>query len=55
MFYKYESEQLMFGPIVSFPDGSILVLEDKDHYTYPVHGWHYFPSEEEAKAFFNIE
>jgi hypothetical protein len=53
MFYKYE-DFLMYGPIVSFADGSILVLDAKDTYTYPVDGWYYFDTEEEAKIFFNI-
>lgn len=28
--------------------------EDKDKYTYPVYGWYYFESEDEAYAFFNL-
>ena len=54
MFYKYEGE-LLSGDIIAFPDGSILVLQDKDVYEYPVQGWYYFETEEEAKNFFKIE
>lgn len=28
--------------------------ENKDDYQYPVYGWFWFDSEEEAKAFFDI-
>ena len=55
MFYKYTDEQLLVGDIIAFPDGSILVLQDKDSYTFPVNDWYYFETEEEAKNFFKIE
>lgn len=27
---------------------------EKDTYQFPIHGWYWFESEEEAKAFFNL-
>ena len=55
MFYKYENEELLSGPMVTFPDGEMLLLELKDDYTYPVQGWYYFATEQEAKDFFGIK
>jgi hypothetical protein len=54
MFYKYENESLMSGPTVAFPEGEVLHLELLDTYTFPINGWYYFATEEEAKAFYNI-
>lgn len=55
MFYRFENDELIYGPSVTFPDSTFLLLEFKDTYTYPVEGWYYFETEEEAKVFFNIE
>ena len=54
MFYKYENEQLMYGPHVMYPDGTILHKDITDLSTLPIDGWYYFESEQEAKIFFNI-
>lgn len=55
MFYKYtEISGFAYGPYVSMPDGTFLNIEHKDEYTYPIDGWYYFETEEEAKTFFNI-
>lgn len=54
MFYNYENEQLIAGPFVQFPDGSSLHPDHLSTYTFPVNGWYYFATEEEAKTFFNI-
>jgi len=53
-FYALIDDQLDFGQVVSFVDNTILVLELKDTYTYPVQGWYYFDTELEAKIFFNL-
>lgn len=52
-FYKYENEQLQFANSIISTD-YILIKEDKDNYQYPVDGWYWFESEEEAKQFFNV-
>ena len=54
MFYKYENEQLISGPMVTFPNGNSLSLEFKDTYDYPFSGYYYFATEQEAKDFFGI-
>jgi len=53
-FYALIDDQLDFGQVVSFVDNTILVLELKDTYSYPVQGWYYFDTELEAKIFFNL-
>ncbi|CAB4153431.1 hypothetical protein UFOVP623_37 [uncultured Caudovirales phage] len=54
MFYKYENQELIQGPFVTFPNGSFLSLDNKDLYNYPCNGYYYFETEVEAKTFFNI-
>ena len=54
MFYKYENNELTYGPFVSFPDGTELHPNHLDTYTFPVNGYYYFETEEEAKDFFGI-
>lgn len=54
MFYKFEHEHLWTGPYVQFENGKFLHLDLLGTYTFPVDGWYYFETEEEAKAFFNI-
>ena len=54
-FYKQEIDS---GPILNGPhfvlSGSYnLYKEDKDTYTYPIGGWYWFDSIEEAYTFFN--
>lgn len=58
-FYKIidnETLQMAMGPnYVLGPYGSFeLQRAQKDTYTYPVDGWYWFDSEEEACVFFNI-
>jgi hypothetical protein len=53
MFYKYENEFLHSGPFVQMPDG-FLHLDLLDTYSFPVNGWYYFATEQEAKDFFGI-
>ncbi len=52
-FYKYAEGNLQFANSVMSSD-YILVEEEKDVVQYPVDGWWWFESEEEAKQFFNI-
>ena len=53
-FYKIDGEELFYGPnFVYGPDFS-LIKDNKDTYSYPVEGWYWFDSEEEARVFFNL-
>jgi len=57
-FYKYEVdiETMFYGPnFVYGPyDTFQLFRNQHDTYTYPVEGWYWFDSQEEAYTFFNI-
>lgn len=53
MFYKYENTTLMYGPCVISAEYA-LVTDEKNSYTYPIDGWYWFDTEEEANTFFNI-
>lgn len=53
-FYKYADGNLQFANSVMYPE-YILVEEEKDTLQFPVDGWRWFDSEEEAKQFFNIQ
>lgn len=52
-FYKLEGE-LLYGPNFVLNANYELRRETKDQHTYPTDGWHWFDSEEEARAFFGL-
>lgn len=54
MFYKYENENLLSGPFVTFPDGVFLSKDTMNEVTLPYEGFYYFETEQEAKNFFGI-
>jgi hypothetical protein len=47
-FYKKDNEELLYAPNIVEGNGFVLVAQDKDQYEYPVDGWYWFDSEEEA-------
>lgn len=49
MFYKIENGQITSGETVYAP-GYILVPEDKDTAIFPVDGWHWFDTDEQAQV-----
>ncbi len=53
MFYKLDGELLLSSIFVSSPSFD-LIAENHNKYNYPVDGWYWFDTEEEAKIFFNI-
>jgi hypothetical protein len=53
-FYKKDNEELFYAPNIVEGNGFVLVAQDKDQYEYPVDGWVWFDSEEEAEEVFNI-
>lgn len=54
MFFKLvNTNELSYGPCVQSED-YLLISEDHTNYTYPVDGWYWFSTEEEANTFFNI-
>lgn len=55
MFYKYENEDLMYGPSVMYPDGTLLHLDHLDEITLPYDGWYFFNTIDEARDFFGLK
>ena len=53
-FYKKENDTLFYAPNIIEGDGYVLVAQDKDQYEYPIDGWTWFDSEEEAKSLLEI-
>jgi hypothetical protein len=53
-FYKFDTI-LLWGPNFVESPTYALYKENKDDYTYPVDGWYWFESLEEAQNFFGIE
>jgi hypothetical protein len=53
-FYKYQDNELYYGPNFVYGPTFELLKGVKDTYTYPVDGWYYFDTIEDAKTFFNI-
>lgn len=48
-FYKNDNEYLLFGPHFVLNANYELRRETHDQHTYPVDGWYWFDSEEQAK------
>ena len=53
-FYKLDGI-LLYGPNFVLNANYELRKETKDQYTYPIDGWYWFDSEEEAYVFFGVE
>jgi len=49
-FYKEENGELLYGPNFVLNKNYELRKETHDQHTYPVDGWYWFDSEEEALA-----
>lgn len=54
-FYFKNEDTLLYAMTAVHSPGFILLIENKDDYNYPVEGWYYFNSRQEALTFFNIE
>jgi hypothetical protein len=53
-FYKLDS-MLLFGPNFVLNENYELHRATHDQHTYPVDGWYWFDSEDDARAHFGIE
>ena len=53
-FYKYESDAVAYGPNFVLSNNFELRSESKDEHTYPIDGWYWFDTMEDAYLFFNI-
>jgi hypothetical protein len=54
MFYKNDNGQLLEAPNFVYSKNYTLLVADKDTYTYPVDGWKWFDSEDEARLEYNL-
>lgn len=53
-FYKIEDKNLLFAPNFVFAPGFTLIGEEKDIYEFPVDGWYWFDSLNDANGFFGL-
>lgn len=53
-FYKLDEYGLLYGPNAVLNSNYELYKDKKDTYQYPVDGWIWFDSEEEARSSFNL-
>jgi hypothetical protein len=53
-FYKNDNGNLLRGPNFVLNANYHLTKETKDDHTYPVDGWYWFDTEEEAREFLGI-
>lgn len=49
-FYKLENGELNYAPTFVEGSGYVLLATEKDNYSYPIYGWWWFDSREEAEA-----
>jgi len=54
-FYKNDDGFLLHGPNQVLNLNYELNREEKNSYLYPIDGWYWFDSEEEAKSFFKLD
>ena len=52
-FYKLDAD-LLYGPNYVLNANYELRRETKDQHTYPIDGWYWFDSEEQARLFFDL-
>ena len=53
-FYKLDGEVLLYAPNFVLNANYELRKETHTEHTYPVDGWYWFETENEARQFFNI-
>jgi hypothetical protein len=54
-FYKAENNELFYGPnYVLGINSENLYKENKDSYEFPINGWYWFDTEEEARIALNV-
>ncbi len=53
-FYKNDDGMILYATSLVDAGSFLLLAEHKDEYIYPVGGWYWFNSKEEAYSFWNI-
>ena len=54
-FYKLDGEIVLHGPNFVLNANYELRAETKDNHEYPVDGWYWFDTEEDAYLFFDVK
>lgn len=54
-FYKLDSSEVLFGPNYVLNQAYTLHKDSHQQNTYPVDGWYWFDSIEEAYSFFGLQ
>jgi hypothetical protein len=54
-FYKLENGQLIYGPTFISGPGFEIFANDKDNHTYPINGFYWFDTLEEACNHFGLD
>lgn len=54
-FYKLHNGELLHAPNEVFAPEYALMIKDKDKYEYPVDGWRFFETGDEARTAFGLE
>jgi hypothetical protein len=52
-FYKLDNGEMLYAPNIVEGPGYVLFINEKDTYTYPVDGWVYADSQENASVLLN--
>ena len=53
-FYKYDNDSLLYGKNFVLNSNYELRKESYDQHEYPIDGWYWFNSADEAKEHFNV-
>lgn len=53
-FYLVENNNLLYAQNFIKNSSFEINRNEKDSYTYPINGWYWFDSEEDARIFFNL-
>jgi hypothetical protein len=53
-FYKTDTGDLSQSNQIFFPDGTFILSDLHEQYTYPIDGWYWFDSEQQAREFFGL-
>ena len=54
-FYKNDNGNLLIGENFVYSPNFSMTKETKDEFDYPIEGWYWFDTEDEAYIFFGLE
>lgn len=54
-FYKIDGDEILYAPNFVYSKDFEIEINNKEKYTYPIHGWYYFETEESAMKFFDVK